>query len=98
MFLLTDFWSSNKHIFFIVEPVIICTHGNRRGWVTQSLRATSVNLFSDFTIKGKNADNSQMTSLKRFGTALSVKIVPGCCCVHGRMESETVSNRLPNVI
>ena len=34
----------------IVEPVIICTHGNCRGWVTQSVRATSVKLFSDFTI------------------------------------------------
>ena len=44
---------------FIVEPVIICTHRGTVGgfcWgvssrVTQPLRATSVNLFSDFTIR-----------------------------------------------
>ena len=47
------------HLVFIVEPVIICTHRGTVGgfcWgvssrVTQPLRAKSVNLFSDFTIK-----------------------------------------------
>ena len=31
-----------------------------------------------------------MTPLKRFGAALSKTIVPGCCCVHGRMESREI--------